>query len=217
MNLTSLQQTVPYHAQVLKLLEKIYVHLADWKNLHTLLPHLRKAKLITAEQASIFEKNVYCELLRSARNQTDLQNTWNEIPRGTKKNPDVIYEYVKQLLHYPPTNTTEIEELIRKTLKQHWHGELVKIYGTLPSAQLNRQLVIVGAWLKTYGEHSESLLTLGRLCVRVQLWGKAKDYFERCLALGPNAEASYEYGKLFEQLGQPEEAMQQYKKGLLNS
>lgn len=214
--LTFLQQKSPLNTRVLKLLEKIYVHLADWKSLHTLLPSLRKAKLITHSQAETFEKNVYCELLRSPRNKnlSDIQNLWNEIPRGLKKNPEIVYEYVKQQLNFSVTNMDEIEDLIRKTLKHHWHAELVNIYGTLPFTQLNRQLVIVGAWLKNYGQQPETLLALGRLCVKVQLWGKAKDYFEKCLALQPNPEASYEYGKLLEQLNQPEEAMQQYCKGL---
>lgn len=216
--LTSLQHAAPYHSRVLKLLEKIYVHLADWKNVQALLPSLRKTKLITSAQAEIFEKNIYCELLRSTRhkNQSDIQTIWQAIPRGSKKNPEVVYEYVKQLLLYPPVDTPVLEELIRKTLKYHWQGELVKIYGTLSPTPLDRQLVIVGAWLKMYGERSETLLTLGRLCVRVQLWGKAKDYFDRCLALGPNPEAYYEYGKLLEQLGQQEAALQKYKEGLIS-
>src|SRR3990167_1931080 len=217
--LTYLQQKVPSHPRVLKLLEKIYVHLADWRNLQILLPHLRKAKLINTEQLGLFEKNIYCELLQSARNrnQADVQRIWNEIPRSTKKNPDIVYEYIKQLIHYSISiNSNDIEELIRKTLKYHWHAELVKIYGTLSFEQLNRQLIIVGAWANTYGHRPEILLTLGRLCVRVQLWGKAKDYFEKCLSLGPNAEVSYEYGKLLDQLGQLEEAMQQYREGLLS-
>ena len=215
--LSCLQQKMPLQPRMLKLLEKIYVHLADWKNLQTLLPSLRKAKLITTEQAELFEKNIYCELLRSHLNKNldDIQSLWNDIPRSIKKNPEVVYEYVKQLLHY--ANTTEVEALIRKTLKYHWHAELVKIYGTLPYSQLNRQLVIVSAWVKTYGQHPELLLTLGRLCVRLQLWGKAKDYFEKCLALGHNPEASYDYGMLLEQLGEPEAAMKQYRKGLKSS
>ena len=74
--------------------------------------------------------------------------------------------------------------------------------------------MIVGAWVKMYGPHPELLLTLGKLCVQVQLWGKAKDYFTKCLEQGPNAEASLEYGKLLEFLGEPEEAMQKYREGL---
>ena len=143
----------------------------------------------------------------------DLQRIWYDMPRYMQKNPDVVYAYVKQLRRFSANK--EIEELIRKTLKHSWQPELAKIYGTLPVANVHRQLVIVGAWLKLYGQHPELLLILGKLCVREQLWGKAKDYFEKCLALAPNAEASLEYGKLLEHLDAPDEARQKYRDGLM--
>ena len=58
------------------------------------------------------------------------------------------------------------------------------------------------------------LLILGKLCAHAQLWGKAKDYFERCLALGPHPEASLAYGDLLKQLDKKAEALVQYQKGL---
>lgn len=213
--LNRLRQEAPRHPRVLKLLEKVYVRLSDWQNLLVLLPSLRKAKVLTAEQAAQFEKNIYCELLHAAnmKNLDAIQHLWNGMPRGARKNPDVICAYVKQLLRFPDTSV-EIEELIRKALKQGYQSELVRIYGKLQFNNLNRQLVIVGAWLKMYGQRPELLLTLGKLCVRVQLWGKAKDYFEKCLALGANPEASLEYGKLLEHLDEMDNAMQKYCDGL---
>lgn len=221
-----LQRLSPRHPRVLKLLEKVYVRLSDWQHLQALLPSLRKAKVLNAEQLQQFEKNIYCELLQAAslKNITEVTELWNSIPRQVKKNPDVVCAYVKQLLRFPNTQT-EIEQLIRKTLKHHWQPELVMIYGTLftadglkPSTQtdvnLNRQLVVLGAWLKMYGPQPELLLTLGKVCVRIQLWGRAKDYFEKCLAQGPSPEASLEYGRLLEHLNEPEAALQQYRAGL---
>lgn len=219
--LTGLRQIAPRHPRVLRLLEKVYVRLGDWQNLQTLLPSMRKAKMLTPTEYELFEKNLYCEMLRNAHNKNanELQTMWNNIPRAQRKNPDVISEYVKQLLrpdNSPTKSTTdEVEELIRKGLKQNYQPDLARIYGNLPFANLNRQLVIVGAWLKMYGPKPELLLTLGKLCVRVQLWGKAKDYFEKCLEQGPNAEASLEYGKLLEYLNDPQEAIQVYRNGLL--
>jgi HemY protein len=214
--LNHLRESAPRHPRVLKLLEKAYVRLADWQRLLLLVPSLRKAKVITSEEVQQFEKNIYCEMLQTANNKTrnDLERIWNDMPRSARKNPEVATAYVKQLLHFPEA-TKEVEELIRKTLKSSWQPELVKIYGTLPFANLNRQLVIVGAWVKMYGQRPLLLLLLGKLCVRVQLWGKAKDYFEKCLALGPNAEASLEYGKLLEDLDETEEAKQKYREGLM--
>lgn len=213
--LNHLRQSSPRHPEVLKLLERVYVRLGDWKNLQTLLPSLRKAKILTTEQFEQFEKNIYCEILHTSNTKSmeDIQKIWNDMPRYMRKNPDVACAYAKQLSRF--ADTKEIENIIRKTLKNHWQPNMVRMYGTLPFTNLNRQLVMVGAWLKMYGPKPELLLLLGKLCVRVQLWGKAKDYFEKCLAQGPDAEASLEYGKLLEQLDQKEDALEKYREGLV--
>lgn len=212
--LNHLKEMAPRHPHVLKLLERVYVHTSNWQELQKLVPQLRKAKIITPQEADLFEKNIYCERFResSHANLDQLHQLWNEVPRQCKKNPDVVYEYVKQLTRYEATD--EIQNLIRKTLHDHWHGGLIRIYSQLKFDNLNNQLVIGAAWLKHYGDKPELLLLLGKLCVQVQLWGKAKDYFERCLRLGPNAEASLSYGDLLEQLGEHEEALQKYRQGL---
>lgn len=213
--LNHLRQSQPKHPRILQLLEKTYVRLSDWKNLLTLLPALQKAKVINKEQYEQFEKNIYCELLKdeNIKDRYTLDNIWQEVPKSAKRQSTVVCAYVKQLLRFP--NTTETaQELIRKVLKTNYNPELVKIYGKLPFDNLNRQLGIVGGWLKTYGERPEILLLLGKLCMRVQLWGKAKDYFERVLNLGPNPEAYLEYGKLLEQLGENEEAVMRYRESL---
>lgn len=212
--LNHLRQISPRHPRVLKLLERVYVRLAEWKELYALLPSMRKAKLLNLEQAAQFEKNINIEILNASayKSFADIQKIWHDMPRATRKNPEVVCAYVKQLVRF--NETAAAEELIRKTLKSHWQSELVAIYSKLPLNNTNRQLVIVGAWLKTYGPQSGLLLLLGKLCVRIQLWGKAKDYFEKCLALGPNPAASLAYGQLLEQLGEAEEATTIYKNGL---
>lgn len=213
--LNHLRQKDPKHPRVLKLLEKVYVRKGDWQNLLLIIPALRKSKAISNEQAEIFEKNIYCEMLHKASNQPleEVQKIWNSIPRYFRKNPDVVTAYVQQLVRFS-TSSKEVEELIRKVLKIEYQPVLVNLYSKLPFTNLNRQLVIVGAWLKTYGQRPELLLALARLCVRVQLWGKAKDYFDKCLKIGPNIEASLEYGKLLERLEEPEAAMLKYREGL---
>src|SRR3989338_6005713 len=212
--LNRLRQISPKHPRILKLLEKTYVKMADWKNLEALLPSLRKAKILTKEQMEQFEKNMYCEILRTSNHKTlaALHQYWDTIPKPSRKNPDVLYVYLLQLKSFSDIKT--IEQLIHQALKNNWHAGLVEIYSSLPVTQVNQQLVIVGAWLKMYGEHASLLCMLGRLCVQAQLWGKAKDYFERCLAIAPHPEASLHYGKLLEYLGDQDKAMQIYREGL---
>lgn len=212
--LNRLRQLSPRHPRVLQLLEKVYVRLGDWQHLRQILPEMRKAKILTPEQAALFEKNIYCEILQKAggKSRDELNKAWNDMPRATRQNPEVITAYIKQLLSFG--NESDAEELICKTLKYQWVPELVKIYSTFSFDNLNRQLVVGGAWLKAYGDKPETLLFLGKICAQVQLWGKAKDYFRRCLELGPNPEAVLAYGKLLTQLGENEQAMREYQEVL---
>lgn len=218
--LNNLQRLSPRHPRVLSLMEKVYVRLADWKNLQTLLPALRRARVMNEHDFETFEKNIYCEMFRSASDKrlSEVRAIWNDVPRSLKKQTDVLTAYVSQLAKHAPITgaqtTKEMQELIHKALKNGWYPELAKIYGKLTFADLNKQLVIVGAWLKMYGQQPELLLILGNTCARLQLWGKAKEYFAKCLQQGPNAEATLAYGRLLESLGESEEALQKYREGL---
>lgn len=213
--LRRLKAMSPYHAEVLKLLERLYVHLGEWENLEQLIPLLRKARVITKENAALMTQHVSIEILKNAQIESlsGLRARWQAMPRGVRSDPLVVLSYVKRLIEFGETQTAE--ELIRQTLKSHWNAELVLLYSSLPFSTLNKQYVIVGAWLKNHGPHPEIYLALARLCMQGQLWGKAKDYFDKCLNLGPNREASLELGELYEQLGEPELAKGAYQAGLM--
>lgn len=214
--LQRLQTMAPYHPAILKALEKVYIHRSEWEKLNTLLPALTKAKLITKVEAQAFEKNIYKNLLEKigAHSFADLSSFWNSLPRQAKKNPEILAVYVKQLLHF--NDTTQAEQLLRKALKEGYSPALIELYGHIPFTNLNKQFTIASAWLKTYGPHQELFLLLGTWCVQAQLWGKAKDYFEKGLALGPSKKISLEYGKLLEFLDDKQAALRQYRRGLEN-
>ena len=96
--LNHLQQLSPLHPRVLKLLEKVYARLGDFKQLNALLPSLRKAKVITKEQAEQFEKNIYCEILNASHQKdlADIRKLWDTIPKQVKKNPEVVFQYCQR-------------------------------------------------------------------------------------------------------------------------
>lgn len=213
--LLHLKQKNPKHPGVLRLLEKIYVRMGDWEHLRLLIPDFRKARLLSEKNLALLEKNTYCEIFNAAylANEIQLKELWAKVPRNIKKQPDVVASYVKQLQRFANTQT-EIEELIRRVLKNDYQAELVTIYGDLNFTQLNQELIILGNWLKHYGQRAEILLSLGKLCVKLKLWGKAKDYFVKCLSLGPNPKASLAYGQLMEILEEKEQALMIYRHGL---
>ncbi|HSW70971.1 MAG TPA: heme biosynthesis HemY N-terminal domain-containing protein [Gammaproteobacteria bacterium] len=215
--LRQLRKLAPDHPEVLRLLEKIYIRLADWQNLLELLPALRKARMLDAEQAAAFEKNIYCEMLEEAERKNKsihaVRELWNRVPQKIRLQPEVLERYA-QLLKSDKKSAEEIEPLIRKLLQKEWHENLVKIYGSLSTDNPTRHLTVAESWLKYYGKQDALLLTLGRLCLRCQLWGKARSYLEEGLNQHVNLEAQLELAKLLEQLGEPQLALRYYRDGL---
>ena len=215
--LKHLYNVAPRNTLVLKLLERLYIHLGDWAALLKLLPNLRKAKLMTAENADKLERSAYRELLQSTGNKANgivgAREVWEQIPKKFQGDTSIVFCYVK-IMSQDPSSANDMEALLNKTLKKSWDPELVKLYGLLPCADSKKQLSHAEGWLKRYGNQALLFLTLGRLCMRCQLWGKARNYFEESLKLEPLAETYFEYGKLLDQLGDASYALKSYRDGL---
>jgi len=215
--LTHLRSLAPKQPQVLKTLERLYIHIGDWQNLIKLLPSLYKSRVLTRVQYAQLEKKAYQELLLStairAESKQALQACWQTIPKKLKNDPGIIYCYAQQLSSYPE-EADLIAGMIVKVLKKTWDAHLVRLYGLLVTASATKQLAQAEKWLSHYPQHAELFLTLGRLSMQCQLWGKARHYFEESLQLAGSSETYIEYGKLLEQLGDTTTALQNYREGL---
>ena len=218
MTLQHLRQRAPKHKAVLKLLERLYTNLGEWRELLKLLPYLRKAKLIAPGQELAFEAHIYREIFYSPESQHDgylgLQHMWDCIPSKVRANPELVVAYAKRLMAYPEARP-ELEVLINKNLKKYWNEELTTMYGLLQTNDTKKQLSHAEGWQKSYANQPVLFLTLGRLSMACLLWGKARTYFEMSLKLGPLAETYLAYGTLLEQLGEQEAALKQYRLGLV--
>ena len=52
------------------------------------------------------------------------------------------------------------------------------------------------------------------MCLRNELWGKARSYLESAISLRPTPETYSEYGRLLNQLGETDAAADAYRDGL---
>jgi HemY protein len=179
------------------------------------------AKLIDSLEMEIFEKKIHLELLNSAdtrkSGEAGIRNTFRALPRKFQKDPELICAYVKLMLPYPAL-APELEGLLSRVISQQWNPDAVKLYGLLPLMNPTKELAKAEGWLrKSYPDQSILLLTLGRLAMRCQLWGKARDYYENSLRLEVDPETFVEYGKLLERLGEHSAAIKNYRDGLLTA
>ena len=108
------------------------------------------------------------------------------------------------------------KETIEKALEANWNNELLPAYSQLKLdlPQQMAQLQQAETWLKSHPRDELLLLTLGRLCRKRELWGKAQSYFEASIAVNPSAIAHAELAELLTQLERSEEAAQHYRASL---
>ena len=213
--LQRLQQIVPNHKAVLKLLMQVYVEVHDWRHLHEMLPSIQKQKLLSEDQLETLCEQCYTGLLQQAQKSKSLeqiQNAWSAIPRSWQSNLEIVRTYALALIDLQATH--EAMSIIERTMKHQFDQTLVKYYGLTIDGHGSHQLQVAEGWLRKYPNSPELLLCLGRLSIREKFWGKARDYLESSIQISPSIEAYLELGRALEALGEKDTALEYYRKSV---
>ena len=212
-----LMNLAPYHPHILKLLKNIYLQLKDWEQLLALLPQLRKHKVISVDEEKSLEKQLYLQLINHCQRQGEraLEIFWEKIPKRLQTDAEIAYAYAFTL--HQQGNNANAERVLRQSLRRGWSEPCIRLFGLLKHEDPQRALDQAESWLRSNQDSPNLLLTLGRLCMQAQLWGKAQRYLEACLKLSSEPEAYAELGVLLEKIDQVELSNQYFKKGLIQS
>lgn len=221
--LERVKRKAPQHPVVLDLLRQVYIALQDWDALKALMPSLRaygnQGEAALEKLASQLHRALLAQAGQRARGlsperaRESLQRQWREVPSALRKDPEVAELYARQLL--ASGLPREAETVIQRTLDKHWSPELVRLYGLIPTGDADQQLITAESWLKKRPADPLLLLTLGRLSLRNQLWGKARDYFQSSLKLNNHPETCAELARLLAHLGEHKKSTEYYQQGLL--
>lgn len=204
-----------HHPLLLNRLYKIYQHQKSWNKIIELMPALVKVKMLSEEKAVNIQKHAFCELMLKAEaiSIAEVKALWKEMPKAYHSDNHLVYLYANALLTYHLED--EAESILRHALKSQWSEVLIKLYGKVKSSHPAKQLAFAEFWLKEQPKSAILLLTVGRLCLHHQLWGKAQRYLEASLTLSPMPETFSELGKLLMKLNKLEEAAECFRHGLL--
>jgi len=215
--LNHLRSIAPKHDYVLKLLARVYFKTSEWPSLCELLPEIRKKQLLKDDLLQQMEISAYQGCLESAAQQDKqaLEKSWNRIPKTNQNNVALLLHYIRLIEKFHP-DSKRIEQLIIKSINQKWDTRLIDYYGKLQVEDANAQLATAEKWLQDYGSSDVLLLALGRICIRLKLWGKAQNYLEASVGQKPTVENCLELAELLsrEELGNAEKASQYFRQGL---
>lgn len=200
------------HGYALALLGRLYYRLSDWQNLAQLLPRLDKHARIKPETLDLWTIRVHREHLGQAVDGDAAVAEWARVPKRLQKNLELLDAYYSALIR---TGCNEkAEKDLAAAVKAEWRGPLVRLFGLVEGPDPSKQLQRAESWLADHGEDPDLLLAAARLCLRTELWGKARSYLESVLALRPSPEAFHEYGRLLNQLGETDAAADAFREGL---
>jgi HemY protein len=215
-SLNRVRENTSNHPQAIKMLAELHRAERDWSELAALLPELRKNKLVSPTNLARWTIETYQELLADpALDKPGIEALWSQLSRPERKAIELVRARVSALIRCGEKNLAETE--IRKALKHAWNADLVAQYGMLELGDTARQLRHVESWLNARPEDPLLLLAAGRICIRSQLWGKARSYLESSLAISPSAEGYHQLGQLMLQLDDRTAASDAFQKGLVLS
>lgn len=200
------------HAHALALMGRLYFRLQDWPALRDILPRVKKHGHVKPEFIDAWTVRVHREALDHAADASALALAWKDIPKAHRSDVSLIEAYYRGLMRAGLHERAEKE--LAATLKSNWRGPLVRLFGLIEGADASKQLKRAEGWLGSHSDDPDLLLTAARLCLRNELWGKARSYLETVISLRPSPEAYQEYGALLNQLGQTDAAADAYRDGL---
>jgi len=204
------------HPFVLKMLKTVYLRLEDWQQLLNLIPTIRRHSQANDVELLSLEKLAWEKLFIQRTDELVQQNNlnssaeilavmWKKIPDALRFDSLLIATYAKQLIRLKSDH--ECEVLLRKVLSKQWDDKLVALYGLVRGKSPSEQLVNAENWLKQNPNNPILLLTLGRLSLRNELWGKALEYFEVSARILPSSETYAELSRLSFKLNKSDQAL----------
>lgn len=215
-SLKILKSIAPTHAAVLRLLHETYRQMEDWQAIRKLLPDLKKNRVLMEAQIKLLETEVYSELLKETAGTKDLQAlkaAWDGVPSYIRSVSGMGAVYYAGMIRLDGGH--DIEDELRKSLEKSWDETLLVLYGCIESGKPKKQLDRAESWVSQHPGDAILMRMLGKLCIRLKLLDKAKMYLQSSIDIEPSVDAYLCSGDLAAENGEPSQALQNYRKGLL--
>ncbi|MBD8532163.1 MULTISPECIES: heme biosynthesis protein HemY [unclassified Massilia] len=194
----------------------------NWPEVLRLVRILDKHKALHPALAARLREMAYEALLsEEGRDPEAIRRVWAGVPPADRTKP---YIAARAAAAFNASGLPDEARVIaEEALQAGWDERIVRAYrdaaGPAGSPTLLAQIEHCEAWLREHPNDPELALTLGSLCLRQKLWGKAQRYLEQALS---DATASpmvrdihLKLAQMHEALGQEGPAASHYRQSAL--
>ena len=206
------------HINALRWALKANQQAKNWPEVLRLVRSLDKKNALHPALSSRLHELAYDSLLSDRSNDAEaLRREWKNIPVEDQKKAFVAERAAKAFnargLH------AEGRFIVEKALAADWDDRLIHLYYDSAAAEgesaLLAQIERCEEWMKVRPTDAELALTLGSLCLRQKLWGKAQQHLEQALSdtIEPKTvrEAHLKLAQLHDALKHHDKAAEHYR------
>lgn len=184
----------------------------DTRRAREALEPLQKSGALGTRGYAALEAQVLVASIDGTPDGAALNTLWSQLPKAQRRVPLVIDAYARRAAGFGLVLPAMDE--VESALRREWSPTLVETWGALPGGDLESRLRRAEGWLDAHPNDPSLLLALGRMCVRLKLWGKARQYLERSIALAPSAGAWEALGDASADQGDVQQAQRCYRNAL---
>lgn len=206
------------HAQALRLALRLNQNTRNWPEVLRLVRLLDKHAVLHPTLSRRLRDLAYEALLPQAANDPEaLKKLWASVPSTDRIAPAVAVPAAMAFMKIGLQQ--ESAAVLEKALAEDWTASLLKAYRLCAapegSATLLAQIDHCEQWLRERPNDAELALSLGTLCLKQKLWGKAQRHLEQTV-LGATdrhtlQEAHLRLAQMYEALDQPEAAATHFR------
>ena len=201
------------HTTALRLELKAQQQARNWEQTLPLIDQLERRGVFDSTQASQLRRYAHTEnLKRKALDQRALEECWQKIPAEQRRDAKVAAAAAQCFMALG--GVAQAIQIIEQALAAEWDSELAGIYAECSGSDTINQIERAERWLRSNPRDGVLLLTLGRLCARQELWGKAQNYLEASISVEPTYTAHLALAQLHDQLGNVDAAGRHYRASL---
>lgn len=213
--LQDVQQNHPRNPMVLTLLKQCYLQLEDWKALQALLPLLKKANVITAEEEARLDVQAQCGQMQhlGQQNGSDgLVGYWNNMGRKDKQNPELVSCFIKQMMARHADS--DAYPVLRDVLKKHPDDRLIALVPQLQLPDRHPAITTLQHLLSSNDKNPVLHSALGEMLMADGKWDQAKEHLEKAVSIRSNVTDYAHLVATLEQLGETQAAAEVSRQAL---
>ncbi len=211
------------HIHALRLALKANQQERNWAEVLRLVRVLDKRNALHPAAARRLRELAYDDLLASQRDPESLRLFWDAVPTADRLRSPIALQAANAFCDCGLQD--QARNVIEKALEAEWDDRLVRAYARCAAAEGTQALLLqierCEKWLQSRPNEPELELTLGALCLRQNLWGKAQRHLEAALAGATDSQtvraAHLKLAQMHEALSQPEEAASHYRQCALGT